>query len=144
MNKPTALLLTLAALVAAGTLRAAEPTLGAAGSLSAGAATPEPSSDWTRQAFEDSVLDSSTVVFDGKSPNRLACNTNLRKMPDGTLAMMMLGGGDSEPLPENNIFLTWSRDHSPQRRLWLGHGLSDLRCALGWEDRGLLLDQDRS
>ncbi|MDZ4801914.1 MAG: sialidase family protein [Bryobacteraceae bacterium] len=102
---------------------------GAAAMQGSGAAAPGASSiDWSRQVFEDSVLDSSTVVFDGKTPNRLACNTNLRKMPDGTLGMTMLGGGDSEPLPENNIFLTWSHD---QGKTW-----SDLKpLLLGFKEK---------
>ena len=29
--------------------------------------------------------DRTTIIFDGKSPNRLACDTTLRRMPDGWL-----------------------------------------------------------
>jgi predicted neuraminidase len=90
----------------------------AAGGFTAASAAPTPAApaqDWSRQVYDDALLDSSVVVFDGKSPNKLACNTNLRKMPDGTLGMTMLGGGDKEPLPENNIFLTWSGD---QGKTW--------------------------
>lgn len=66
--------------------------------------------DWTAAATADAPLDRSTVIFDGKSPNSLACDTTLRKMPDGSWALIMLGGGDREPLPENRVFLSRSRD----------------------------------
>ncbi len=35
--------------------------------------------------------DGTTVIFDGKSPDRLACDTTLRCMPDGSWMMVMLG-----------------------------------------------------
>ena len=58
----------------------------------------------------DAKLDRRILVFDGKSPDKLACDTTLRQMPDGSWVMVMLGGGDFEPLPANQIFLTRSRD----------------------------------
>src|SRR5260370_37511811 len=60
--------------------------------------------DWSKQAAADAALDRKVVIFAGASPNRLACDTMIRKMPDGTWLFVMLGGGDREPLPENNIF----------------------------------------
>lgn len=58
----------------------------------------------------DASQDRTTLVFEGVSPNKLCCDTTLRLMPDGSWIMFMLGGGDSEPLPENDLFLSRSRD----------------------------------
>lgn len=55
------------------------------------------------------------VIFDGQGPDSLACDTTLRPMPDGSWVMVMLGGGHTEPLPQNRIFLTRSTD---QGRTW--------------------------
>jgi predicted neuraminidase len=55
------------------------------------------------------------LIFDGRSPDQLACDTTLRRMPDGSWVMVMLGGGDKEPLPANDIFLTRSHDEG---RTW--------------------------
>lgn len=65
---------------------------------------------WQRQAGIDAKWDRTAVVFDGKTPNKLACDTTLREMPDGTWVMIMLGGGDTEPLPQNRVFITRSMD----------------------------------
>jgi len=54
--------------------------------------------------------DRTTVIFDGKSPNKLACDTTLRLMPDGSWVLVMLGGGDREPDPRNQVFLSRSHD----------------------------------
>jgi len=70
--------------------------------------TPDPT--WQQQAEEHARQDRSTIVFDGKSPNKLACDTTLRKMPDGSWVMIMLGGGDTEPMPQNRVFITRSHD----------------------------------
>ncbi|MDX1978816.1 MAG: sialidase family protein, partial [Bryobacteraceae bacterium] len=59
--------------------------------------------------------DRHVLIFDGRSPDQLACDTTLRRMPDGSWVMVMLGGGDREPLPENDIFLTRSGDEG---RTW--------------------------
>ena len=59
--------------------------------------------------------DRTTVIFDGQSPDRLACDTTLRCMLDGSWMMVMLGGGNSEPLPENRVFITRSVD---QGKTW--------------------------
>lgn len=66
--------------------------------------------DWEKQAAEDAKQDRKGIAFDGQSPNKLVCDTTLREMPDGSWVMVMLGGGDAEPLPENGIFLTRSAD----------------------------------
>jgi len=63
----------------------------------------------------DAQQDRTTVIFDGRPPNQLACDTTLRPMPDGSWIMVMLGGGHTEPLPQNRIYLTRSTD---QGRTW--------------------------
>ncbi len=50
------------------------------------------------------------VLFDGHSPDKLACDTTLRRMPDGSLVLVMLGNGDTEPLPANRVLITRSTD----------------------------------
>ncbi|MFW5798081.1 MAG: exo-alpha-sialidase [Planctomycetota bacterium] len=76
--------------------------------------TPEPHDTpwtrWARQAEADARHDRSTIVFDGQSPDKLVCDATLRKMPDGSWVMVMLGGGDTEPLPQNRVFITRSTD----------------------------------
>ena len=70
---------------------------------------------WSQQVAEHARQDQRHIIFDGKSPNKLACDTTLREMPDGSWVMIMLGGGDTEPLPENRIFITRSHD---QGKTW--------------------------
>ncbi len=67
------------------------------------------------QSNRDATDDHVQVIWSGESPNKLVCDTTLRAMPDGTWVMVMLGGGDREPLPANRIFLTRSVD---QGRTW--------------------------
>jgi hypothetical protein len=74
-----------------------------------------PAEDWEAQAKLDARDDKTTVIFDGVSPNKLACDTTLRKMPDGSWVLVMLGGGDTEPRPQNGIFITRSQDEG---RTW--------------------------
>jgi glycerophosphoryl diester phosphodiesterase len=62
------------------------------------------------QSKQDGGEDVVRVIWSGESPNRLACDTTLREMPDGSWVMVMLGGGDREPLPANRIFITRSED----------------------------------
>lgn len=62
------------------------------------------------QSQQDAQSDVVRVIWTGESPNKLACDTTLRELPDGSWAMIMLGGGDSEPLPQNQIFITRSHD----------------------------------
>ncbi len=54
--------------------------------------------------------DRSTVIFTGSGEDRLACDTTLRKMPDGSWVMIMLGFGHTEPLPANRIAISRSND----------------------------------
>lgn len=65
---------------------------------------------WTAQAAEDAKQDFTSIPFDGKTPNKLACDTTLRELPDGSWVMAMLGVGDTEPRPENHVLLTRSHD----------------------------------
>jgi hypothetical protein len=69
-----------------------------------------PDPKWTSQAAKDAKQDFTSIPFDGISPNKLACDTTLRELPDGSWVMAMLGGGDTEPLPENHVLLTRSHD----------------------------------
>ena len=70
----------------------------------------QPVPKWTAQAAEDAKQDFTSIPFDGITPNKLACDATLRELPDGSWVMAMLGGGDSEPLPQNQVFLTRSID----------------------------------
>lgn len=70
--------------------------------------TPDPT--WRTKAKKHARQDRTSVIFDGKSPNKLACDTTLRLMPDGSWVMVMLGGGDREPDPRNQVFITRSHD----------------------------------
>jgi len=51
-----------------------------------------PSAEWTAQAAKDAARDFTSIPFDGKSPDKLACDTTLRELPDGSWVMVMLGG----------------------------------------------------
>lgn len=78
---------------------------------------PPPDPFWIRQGVGDAKEDHGATLFLGNSPDKLACDTTLRAMPDGSWVHVMLGGGDKEPDPRNGIFLqrsldegrTWSR-----------------------------------
>lgn len=72
--------------------------------------TVEPDPAWRQQMEKDALRDRTAIIFDGKSPNKLACDTTLRLMPDRSWVMVMLGGGDKEPDPRNQVFLTRSHD----------------------------------
>ncbi len=90
--------------------------------------------DHQAQAKADAERDIVRVIHDGVSPNKLCCDTTLRKVPDGSWVMVMLGGGDSEPLPANRIFITRSADKgetwSPMRPIDFGVKSKDPSRAL--------------
>ncbi len=92
------------------------------------------SGDWTAQAAQDAQADVTRLVLDGQSPNRLACDTTLRPMPDGSWVLVMLGGGDREPLPANGIWISRSTDSgrtwSPMTPVDLGVKRQDPNRAL--------------
>ncbi len=71
---------------------------------------PTPDSAWTAKGREDAEFDRTSTIFLGQSPDRLACDTTLRAMPDGSWVHVMLGGGDKEPDTRNGVFLSRSRD----------------------------------
>jgi hypothetical protein len=71
--------------------------------------------DYERQAREDARHDRTALIFDGKKPNSMVCDTALRELPDGTWVMVMRGGGDHEPAPENHVTITFSHD---QGKTW--------------------------
>ncbi|MCB1206270.1 MAG: exo-alpha-sialidase, partial [Verrucomicrobiae bacterium] len=85
---------------------------------------PSPDPFWTRQGEAEAREDRGLTLFLGNSPDKLACDTTLRVMPDGSWVHLMLGGGDKEPDPRNGIFLQRSRDEglhwSPPVRLDFG------------------------
>lgn len=66
--------------------------------------------DWEKQALEDAKLDRQVFAYDGFTPNKMVCDTTLRLLPDGSLALFMLAGGDAEPRPQNYTGLTRSTD----------------------------------
>lgn len=70
----------------------------------------EPDPFWTRQGSEAAKQDRTSTIFSGRTPDKLACDTTLRAMPDGSWVMVMLGGGDREPDPRNAVFLSRSAD----------------------------------
>ena len=85
----------------------------------AGNALSAESVDWVWQAKGDAQQDFTTIIFDSQAPNQLACDTTVRPMPDGSWVTVMLGGGHTEPLPANRVFISRSRDQGktwPYRR----------------------------
>lgn len=66
--------------------------------------------DWSKQAELDAKLDRTTIAYDGKTPNKLVCDTTLRELPNGSWSLFMLAGDDFEPSPKNYIGLTRSTD----------------------------------
>ncbi len=89
---------------------------------------------WANAIERHAEEDQTTIVFDGKTPDKLACDTTLRAMPDGSWVMIMLGGGDTEPLPQNRVFITRSHDRgktwSAMEPIDLGVKAKDANAAL--------------
>ncbi len=90
--------------------------------------------DWDRQAAADAKEDFTTIIFDGQPPNQLACDTTVRAMPDGSWVTVMLGGGHTEPLPANRVFISRSQDQgktwTPMQPIDLGVKAKDPAAAL--------------
>ena len=63
----------------------------------------------------DAEQDRTTLVFDGQSPNKLVCDTTLRELSDGSWVLVMLGDGDTEPMPANRVLIGRSTD---QGKTW--------------------------
>lgn len=68
------------------------------------------SSAWAKQAADDAKQDRTSIPYDGKTPNKLVCDTTLRALPDGSWTLFMLAGDDFEPSPKNYIGVTRSTD----------------------------------
>ncbi|MBU0607678.1 MAG: glycoside hydrolase [Armatimonadetes bacterium] len=66
------------------------------------------------------------TLFEPPEPNQLVCDVTLREMPDGSWVFVMLGGGPTEPHPDNRVFLSQSLDvgatWTPLQQLDLGLG----------------------
>lgn len=69
-----------------------------------------PAPRWAAQAAADARQDFSSIPYDGRSPNKLVCDTTLRALPDGSWALFLLAGDDFEPSPQNYAGLTRSTD----------------------------------
>ncbi len=67
------------------------------------------------QALEDAKSDRTSIPYDGITPNKLVCDTTLRRLPDGSWVLFLLAGDDFEPSPKNYIGLTRTRDEG---RTW--------------------------
>ncbi len=87
------------------------------------------------QSQQDAVRDRVQVIWNGETPNKLACDTTLCAVPDGSWVMVMLGGGDREPLPANRIFITRSQD---QGKTWSAMRPIDLGIKTGRPNRALV------
>lgn len=70
----------------------------------------KPDSKWTMQAAEDAKQDFTTIPYDGKTPNKMVCDTTLRELADGSWAIFFLAGDDFEPSPKNYIGIVRSQD----------------------------------
>jgi len=74
-----------------------------------------PDPKWTAQGVEDAKQDRQSIPYEGRSPNRMVCDTTLRSLPDGSWIYFMLAGGNTEPSPENYTAVTRSNDEG---RTW--------------------------
>lgn len=101
--------------------------------------------DFERQAAEDARQDRTTVAYDGKSPNKLVCDTTLREVPDGSWLLFMLAGGETEPSPQNYTGVTRSTD---QGKTWsplapVDVGFPHEGSTIGQGPTELMIHQDR-
>jgi predicted neuraminidase len=84
----------------------------------------KPDAKWAAQAVEDAKEDRQVFAYDGVTPNKMVCDTTLRKLPDKSWVLFMLAGGDKEPSPENYTGVTRSQDQgktwSPLERFDVG------------------------
>ncbi|PAW78701.1 MAG: hypothetical protein B9S33_19580 [Pedosphaera sp. Tous-C6FEB] len=76
---------------------------------------PKATSSWDQQAVLDAKRDRTSIPYDGKTPNKMVCDTTLRQLPDGSWALFILAGDDFEPSPKNYTGITRSPD---QGRTW--------------------------
>lgn len=76
---------------------------------------PASAADWAVQALADAKHDRTSIPYDGKTPDKMVCDTTLRELPDGSWALFMLAGDDFEPSPKNYTGITRSTD---QGKTW--------------------------
>src|SRR4051812_2492588 len=79
------------------------------------AAQPAIEQRFAQLATADAKHDRSTIAYDGKTPNKMVCDTTLRELPDKSWVLFMLAGGDTEPSPLNYTGITRSAD---QGKTW--------------------------
>ena len=93
-------------------------------------ASPAFAADWAAQAIADAKLDRTSIPYDGKTPDKMVCDTTLRALPDGSWALFMLAGDDLEPSPKNYTGTTRSNDEgktwSPLKPMETGLPRTDL------------------
>ena len=53
--------------------------------------------DWEKQTTEDANQDKVVLAFDGVMSNRMVCDTVLRVLPDGRIALYFLAERNKEP-----------------------------------------------
>jgi predicted neuraminidase len=70
----------------------------------------KPDPKWTAQAVADAKQDRRNVPYEGFTPNRMVCDTTLRRLPDKSWILFLLAGGDIEPSPLNYTGITRSTD----------------------------------
>ncbi|MCP4783291.1 MAG: exo-alpha-sialidase [Fuerstiella sp.] len=114
------------------------PTMVLLVAIIAASALAADSLDWNQLAKEDANQDFTTTIFDGQTPNQLACDTTVRPMPDGSWVTVMLGGGHTEPLPTNRVFISRSRD---QGRTWTSMRPIDLAIKSKDPSRAITLSE---
>lgn len=68
-----------------------------------------------KQAAADAKLDRTTIIYDGVTPNKMVCDTTLRRLPNGEWVLFFLAGGDTEPSPLNYTAVARSTDEG---RTW--------------------------
>ena len=108
--------------------------------------TPDPT--WSARAAEDVKEDRTSHPYDGFTPNKMVCDTTLRRLPDGSWILYILAGGDTEPSPLNYTGVCRSADEGrtwttlepvdvgfPREGLTMGQGPTELivrgtRCSL--------------
>lgn len=70
----------------------------------------EPVDPYAEQIAADAAQDRTSIPYDGITPNKMVCDTTLRRFPDGSWGLFLLAGDDIEPSPKNYIGLTRSFD----------------------------------
>ena len=82
-------------------------------------------------------LDRTSIPYDGKTPDKMVCDTTLRELPDGSWALFMLAGDDFEPSPRNYTGTTLSFDGLktwPYRRVLVPESCDGPKGRLNYPD----------